>query len=84
MGTRKIKDRGEQHIPLHGDREVLFERMRDMYPNGDEWMQRKFCLEVDESRIDHYINRVFTKRKGLRYITHESNQNIRAISKRKY
>ena len=35
--------------------------MRGHYPKGNPDAQTKFCTELHEDRIDHYINNIFSR-----------------------
>ena len=49
-----------QDIPtLTGKRKKLFENMRKLYPKGNETLQMDLCLDLDDSRLDYYINSIF-------------------------
>jgi hypothetical protein len=51
----------EEDYTLSGDRMILFERMRKLYPKGKIEAQKKFCYEISVYRIDHYLNQIFNR-----------------------
>jgi hypothetical protein len=62
MRTKRIKIIREYQkdiSTLTGKRKKLFENMRKIYPKGNEELQKGLCLDLDESRLDYYINHIF-------------------------
>lgn len=54
-----IREYTEDVSTLTGNRKILFERMRKLYPKGNEKSQIGLCLDLDDSRIEYYINNIF-------------------------
>lgn len=51
----------EINIPtLTGKRKHLFDNMRILYPKGKKEAQMDLCQELHESRIDHYLENIFS------------------------
>ncbi len=66
MTTKKSKIiRGiqEDSSILTGKRKNLFDRMRKLYPKGNESAQTIMCVELSEERVDYYLNNVFNSKK---------------------
>lgn len=62
MESKKIEiiEGYTEDIPtLTGKRKKLFENMRKLYPKGNEFAQRGLCIDLDDSRLDYYINSIF-------------------------
>lgn len=62
MGRKKteiLREYQEDITILTGKRKILFENMRRLYPKGNERAQIGLCVDLDESRLDHYINCIF-------------------------
>lgn len=62
MGTKnqRIIEEYVNDIPiLTGKRKKLYDNMRKLYPKGNEKAQIGLCSDLDESRLDHYINCIF-------------------------
>jgi len=67
METKKIeiiRECPEDISTLTGKRKQLFENMRKLYPKGNRSAQIGLCIDLDDSRLDYYINSIFnTKEK---------------------
>lgn len=62
MARKKIEIIGEYEediSTLTGKRKILFNNMRKLHPKGNEKAQMGLCLDLDDSRVDHYINCIF-------------------------
>lgn len=49
----------EDVTKLENKRAELFKNIRRLYPKGSEKAQFKLCIELDESRVEYYINNIF-------------------------
>lgn len=66
MGRKKLEivEGITKDIPtLTGNRKILFENMRKLYPKGKIEAQIDLCNEIHDSRVDYYINTVFVIKK---------------------
>jgi len=61
-----IREFSEDISILAGKRKTLFENMRKLYPKGKEDKQLDFCLNLNESRLDYYINSLFNFNKKIK------------------
>lgn len=59
--TKIIVDYKEKEFNLTDRRKVLFETMRRLHPKGNPEMQSKMCEELNDERIEHYINSIFNR-----------------------
>lgn len=59
--TKIIVDSKEKEFNLTDRRKVLFETMRRLHPKGNPDMQSKMCEELNDERIEHYINNIFNR-----------------------
>lgn len=44
---------------LTGKRKELFENMRKLYPKGKKESQLSMCIELEDKRVDYYLNKIF-------------------------
>jgi len=44
---------------LAGKRKELFENMRKLYPKGKKESQLSMCIELEDKRVDYYLNKIF-------------------------
>lgn len=44
---------------LTGKRKDLFENMRKLYPKGKKESQLSMCIELEDKRVDYYLNNIF-------------------------
>jgi len=44
---------------LDDRRKELFKNMRILHPKGNEKVQLKLCIDLNDSRIEYYINNIF-------------------------
>jgi hypothetical protein len=44
---------------LTGKRKDLFENMRKLYPKGKKEAQISMCIELEDKRVDYYLNNIF-------------------------
>jgi hypothetical protein len=44
---------------LAGKRKELFENMRKLYPKGKKEAQISMCEELEDKRVDYYLNNIF-------------------------
>lgn len=49
----------EDFTTLTGKRKILFYNMRKLHPKGNKNAQMGLCLDIDETRVDYYIESVF-------------------------
>lgn len=59
--TKIIVDSKEKEFNLTDRRKVLFETTRRLHPKGNPEMQSKMCEELNDERIEHYINSIFNR-----------------------